>query len=50
MNEQQTTKTVAYNPTTRRYEEVYAEDETVGSNVITLYWSGSLNKWVAIPE
>lgn len=45
---QRQTKQVAFNPTTRRYEEVNAEDETVGSNVITLYWSDG--KWVTIPE
>lgn len=48
MNEQETIKTVAYNPMTRRYEEVNIEDEIAGSNVITLYWSDG--KWVTIPE
>lgn len=44
-----TTRYIAYNSTTRRYEVVNVEDETVGSNVIVQYWSVSLERWVTIP-
>ncbi len=42
------TKTIAYNPLTRRYEEVFPEDEIPAHKIITLYWS--VNRWVTIPE
>ncbi|MBZ0284465.1 MAG: hypothetical protein K8L97_27240 [Anaerolineae bacterium] len=44
-----TVKHIAYNPTTRRYEEVHPEDEVVGSRIIELVWSDSLQRWVTIP-
>jgi len=43
-------KYIAYNPVTRKYEEVHTESEVLGNNVIALFWSGSLNKWVTIPQ
>lgn len=49
-NKQPKTRQVAYNPITRKFEVVHAEDEVKGSKVITQYWSGSLEKWVTIPE
>lgn len=52
MNSKQTPKTrlVAYNPITRRYEVVHAEDEITGATVIEQVWSASLEKWVTIPQ
>ena len=44
------TKHVAFNPITRRYETVNPEDETTGTQVITMYWSKSLGKYVTIPH
>jgi hypothetical protein len=49
-NPQQTCRRVAYNPITRRWEQVFAEDEVIGSKTITEYWSGALERWVTIPE
>lgn len=49
MTNQHPTKTVAYNPLTRRYEEVHEEDEVPAHKIITLYWSGTLEKYVTIP-
>lgn len=42
-------KRVAYNPITRRYEEVFVEDELKGITIICLIWSESLKKWITIP-
>lgn len=48
-NKQPTTRLVAYNPITRKYEVVNAEDEIMGNKVIEQIWSASLEKWVTIP-
>lgn len=48
MNEQ--TIQIAYNPITRKFERVYEEDEVPAHKIITLYWSGTLEKYVTIPE
>lgn len=50
MNKQSQPNTikVAYNPITRKYERVYAESEVKGNAVITMVWSGNLNKYVVI--
>lgn len=44
------TKTVAFNPATRRYEEVTPESEMAGEKVITMYWCRAAGCYVTIPE
>lgn len=43
------TKTVAFNPISRRYEEVDAESETGDDKVITMYWCRTAGCYVTIP-
>ena len=45
---QKQTKQVAFNPITRRWQEVFAEDEVPANKIVTLYWSASLEKWVTV--
>ena len=50
-----TTKTdrtieVAYNPVSRRVEQVYPEDEVFADDVWTMSWSLSCGRYVSIPE
>lgn len=44
-----TTKQVAFNPASRRYEEVYPESELAGEQVITMYWCQSAERYVTVP-
>ena len=44
------TKQVAFNPATRRYEEVYPESEMAGEQIITMYWCRAAGCYVTIPE
>lgn len=44
------TKKVAFNPITRRYEEVYPESELGDEPVITMYWCRAAGCYVTIPE
>jgi len=44
------TKAISRNPITRRYEEVFPEDEIInGQTVVILHWSNTLNTYVVIP-
>jgi hypothetical protein len=44
------TKMISRNPITRKYEEVFPEDEIVtGQTVVILHWSNALDKYVVIP-
>lgn len=43
------TKTFAFNPITRRYEEVDPESETGDDQVITMYWCQAAGRYVTIP-
>lgn len=43
-------KQVAYNRTTRRYEEVNPETVADGTRVITLYWSNTTQRWMIVPK
>jgi hypothetical protein len=50
-----TTKTdnvieVAYNPATRRIEQVFPEDEVFEDDVFKMYWANSLGRYVSIPD
>ena len=49
MNSQPTIKYVAYNPITRKYEEVDPEGEFGDNKVITMYWVASANRWMTVP-
>lgn len=42
-------KKVAYNPNSKRYEEIYPEDEGY-NEAITAYWNETLKMWVTIPD
>lgn len=44
------TKTVCFNPNTRRYEEVFPESETGDAEIITMYWCQSAGRYVTVPE
>lgn len=44
------TKQVAFNPATRRYEDVYPESELAGEQVITMYWCQSAGMYMTVPE
>jgi len=44
------TKTVAFNPISRRFEEVWPESETGDDTVITMYWCQSAGRYVTVPE
>lgn len=44
------TKTVCFNPISRRYEEVDAESETGDDAVITMYWCNSASMYMTVPE
>ena len=48
-SKEQTTRQVAYNTLTHKWEVVHIEDEVIGDKVITQFWSASLEKWVTIP-
>lgn len=41
---------VAFNPATRRYEEVYPESEMAGEQIIAMYWCQSAERYVTVPE
>lgn len=43
------TKTVCFNPITRRYEDVFPESETGDAEIITMYWCQSAERYVTIP-
>jgi hypothetical protein len=43
------TKTVCFNPLTRRYEEVWPESETLDAEIITMYWNASAGMYMTIP-
>ena len=47
---QPTTRQIAFNALTRKWQVVYTEDEVPASKVITQYYSGTLDKWVTIPQ
>lgn len=43
-------KNVAYNPMKRKVETVYPEDEVKSSEIIRMYWSNTLRRYVTIPK
>ena len=50
-----TTKTdniidVAYNLFRRKIEQVFPEDEVPEGDIFKMYWSGSVGRYVTIPE
>lgn len=47
MNAQTETIQVAFNPITRKYEQVFPEDEAYETS-ITMYWSGAVDKYIFV--